>query len=124
MTDLRQPVRIDLASSLRRVPEMAAAIAVQGTEHSVLGNHFLQPSHHRQRRFFLAQLCVIDLAGGVIQDHDQVIPAFVLEPLMMATIDVQQHARQRGAEAGACDARLAFPLVPPDPLPAAPASQV
>src|SRR6185312_11855852 len=37
---------------------------------------------------------VIDFAGGIVQDHDQVIPALVLEPLMMAPVDVQQHSRQ------------------------------
>src|SRR5262250_2956234 len=73
---------------------MAAAIAVQSTEDSLALNHFLQPSHHRQRRFLFGQLCVVDLAGGIVQDHDPVIPAFVLEPLMMAPVDVQQHARQ------------------------------
>jgi hypothetical protein len=73
---------------------MTAAIAVQSAKNTLAFDHFLQPSHHRQRGFFLAQLRVVDLAGGIIQDHDQVIPAFVLEPLVPAPVDVQQHPWQ------------------------------
>jgi hypothetical protein len=32
---------------------------------------------------------------GVVQDHDQVVPALILKPLMMAAVDVQQHGGQR-----------------------------
>jgi hypothetical protein len=35
------------------------------------------------------------LAAGVEQNHDQVVPAFVLKPLLAATVDVQLHRRQR-----------------------------
>ncbi len=54
-----------------------------------------QRGHHRGRRFLLDQLRVVDLAGGVVQDHDQVVPALVLKPLVLAAVDVQQHPRQR-----------------------------
>src|SRR5215472_7093501 len=93
-TYLRQAVGIDLASRLRGEPEMAAAIAVQSTENALALDDFLQPRHHRERRFFLGELRVVNLAGGIVQDHNQVIPAFVLKPLVMATVDVQQHAWQ------------------------------
>jgi hypothetical protein len=39
------------------------------------------------------QLRVVDLAGGVVEDHGQVVPALVLKPLVLAAIDVQQHPR-------------------------------
>src|SRR2546423_9192140 len=87
-------MRIDLASRLRGKPEMAAPVAVQGAENALALDPSLESRHHRQRRFFLGQLRVVNLAGSIVQDHDQVIPAFVLEPLMTATVDVQQHARQ------------------------------
>jgi hypothetical protein len=86
---------IDLVSRFGRNPEMAAAIAVQSTEHSLVLDDLLQFRHHRQARFLLRQLRVIDLAGGIVEDHNQVIPAFVLEPLMTTPIDVQQHGWQR-----------------------------
>ena len=35
---------------------------------------------------------VVDFAGRVIQNHDQVVPALVAEPLVLAAVDVQQHA--------------------------------
>ena len=86
---------VHLAADLRRQPEMAAPIAVQGAEHTFALDHFPQPRHHRQRRFLFHQLRVINLAGGVVQNHDQVVPALVLQPLMPAAVDVQQHPRQR-----------------------------
>src|SRR5713226_9448625 len=86
---------IDSSSYLGSEPEMAAPVAVQGAEHTFPLNHFFQPRHHRQGRFFFHQLRVIDLAAGIIQNHNQVIPALVLEPAMPAAIDVQQHAGQR-----------------------------
>src|SRR5438309_3824925 len=52
-------------------------------------------SHDRPRRFLFDQLCVVNLARGVIQNDDQVIPAVVLQPAVLAAIDVQQHARKR-----------------------------
>ena len=76
---LRQPVGIDLASRFGVSQEMAAVIAVQGTENALALDDFLQSHHHRERRFFLDELRVIDLAGGIVQDDDQVIPTFVLE---------------------------------------------
>src|SRR5437588_1999191 len=86
---------IDFPSHLRRQPEMAAPVAVQRAEHAFAFDHFLQPCHHRHRRLFLHQLRVINLAGGIVQNHDQVIPALVLKPAVPAAVDVQQHAGQR-----------------------------
>jgi len=42
----------------------------------------------------------IHLAGGVVQSHDQVIPEFILKPLMAAGVDMQQHPWQRTPLAG------------------------
>jgi hypothetical protein len=83
---------IDLATHLGGEPEMAATIAVQGAEQPLAFQHFPQPRHYRQRRFFLHQLRIVDLTGGIIQNDDQVVPTLVLEPAMPATVYVQQHA--------------------------------
>src|SRR5215831_2467062 len=47
-------------------------------------DYFLLSGHHRQSRFLFHQLRVVDLAGGIVQNHDEVIPALVLKPLMPA----------------------------------------
>jgi hypothetical protein len=39
-------------------------------------------------------LRVVDLTGGIIHEHQQVIPALVVEPAMLAAIDVQHHSWQ------------------------------
>src|SRR5207244_1582454 len=74
---------------------MAASVAIQGAKYPLALDDFFQSRHHRDRRFFFHQLRVIDLAAGIIQNDDQVIPALILEPAMPAAIDVQQHTRQR-----------------------------
>src|SRR5437899_9607976 len=74
---------------------MAAPVAVQRAEPSFSFDHFLQPCHHCHRRFFLHPLRLIKLPGGIVQNHDQVIPALVLKPSVPAALDVQQHAAQR-----------------------------
>ncbi len=86
---------------------MAAAVAIQGAKHALPRDHCLQPRHHRQRGFFFHQLRVIDLAGGIVENHQQVVPALVLEPAMPAAIDVQQQlprhqsrSRQRQLDPG------------------------
>jgi hypothetical protein len=53
-------------------------------------DHFLQPCQHRNARFLLHQLRVVDLAVGVIQNHQQVIPALVLKPAMLAAEKLQE----------------------------------
>src|SRR4029077_11096414 len=73
---------------------MAASVAIQGAKYPLALDHFFQSRHHRDRRFFFHQLPVINLAGGIIKNHDQVIPAFVLEPAMPAAVDVQHHPGQ------------------------------
>ena len=74
---------------------MAPPIAVQRAKQPLLFDHLPQARHHRQRRFLLDQLRVVDLAGRIVQNHDQVVIPVVLKPAMLAAIDVQQHARQR-----------------------------
>jgi len=55
------------------------------TGHKRLGlDHFPQAHHHRPGQFFLHQLRVVDLAGRIIQNHDQVVPPLVAQPLMLA----------------------------------------
>src|SRR6201993_3975885 len=86
---------VHLAAHLRRQPEMASPIAVQRAEHAFALDHFPQSGHHRRRRFLLHQLGVVNLARGIVQNHDQVVPAFVLKPPVAAAVDMQQHPRQR-----------------------------
>src|SRR5215472_2430760 len=95
--DLRRPALIYLAPSLRRVEEMAASVAVQRAEQSLPLDHFPETRHYRQGRFFFHQLRVVDLAGGVVQYHDQVVIPIILKPSMFTAIHVQQHSRQRPA---------------------------
>jgi len=71
------------------------AKAVERAENPLPLDHFPQRSHHRHSRFFLHRLRIINLAGGVVQNDRQVLPAVVLKPLLPAAIDVQQHSRQR-----------------------------
>ena len=61
---------------------MAAPIAVQGAERALALDHSPQPRQHRHRRFFFHQLRVINLAAGVVQNHDQVVPALARQLLL------------------------------------------
>jgi len=72
---------------------MGSAVGIERTEHALPFDHRTQPGHHRGGRFLLGQLRIVDLAGGVVQDYDQIVPAFILKPLMIAAVDVQHHAR-------------------------------
>ena len=74
---------------------MAGAVTVEGAKQSLLFNHGAQSSHYCARRFLLDQLRVIHLAGGVIHDHYQVVPAMITKPLVLTAVDVQQHPGQR-----------------------------
>ncbi len=94
---LAQPFRAHRPPRRRGVKKVARPIAVERAESPLPLDHFPQPGHHRARRFLLYQLRVVGLAGGVIDDLDQVIPALVLKPLMPTPVQVQQHPRQRPA---------------------------
>src|SRR5947207_9014677 len=96
---------------------MAAPVAVQGAEYAFALDYFLQSCHHGQRRFLFHQLRVIDLAAGIVQNDNQVIPALILEPAMPAAIDVQQHTWQRAPRSAfAMHPALAPPLYQPGSL--------
>ncbi len=72
---------------------MASPVRVQGAEQPLALDHLPHRRHDRGRRFLLHQLRIIDLAGGVIENHDQVSPALILKPLVAAAVGVQQHTR-------------------------------
>ena len=38
---------------------------------------------------------VVDFAGGIVQDYDQVVPTLILEPAMVTAVYMQEHAGQR-----------------------------
>lgn len=92
---LRQAFVAHRPARRRSFKEVAGPIAVERAESPLPLDHFTQRRHHRACRFFLHPLRVVGLAGGVIQHLDQVVPAVVLEPLMAAPVQMQQHARQR-----------------------------
>lgn len=61
---------------------MALPVAVQGAEHSLALDHLLQSS-----------LRVMDLAGGVVQNHDQAVTNVRPETTDdTVAVDVQQHS--------------------------------
>src|SRR4051795_3427001 len=79
---------------LRHNQEVAGTIAVQRTEQPSCHHHLAQSNHHRARRFCLDQLCVVDLARGIVQYHDQFVITLIPKPAMLAAINVQHHPRQ------------------------------
>ena len=74
---------------------MAPAVAVQRAKQPLRFDHLPQTCHHRECRLLFDQLRVVDLAGRIVQNHNQVVIPVVLKPAVLAAIDVQQHARQR-----------------------------
>jgi hypothetical protein len=88
---------VDFLALLHRQEEVSPAITVERTEQPFVLDHFTQTCHHGPHRFFLYQLRVVDLASGIVQDHDQVIPAVVIEPAMLTPIDMQQHPWHRAS---------------------------
>jgi hypothetical protein len=54
-----------------------------------------QRPHHGSRAFIVHQLGRNTLHWwGIIQDHQQIVPTVFLEPLVMTTVDMQQHSWQ------------------------------
>src|ERR1043165_1661229 len=87
--------RIDWLAGLGCTKEMAGSIAIEGGE-PALGFHDVpNAGHNCPGRLLIHQLCIVDLAGGIVQNHDQVELTFILKPTMLAAIDVQQHPRNR-----------------------------
>lgn len=73
---------------------MARPIAVERAKSPLPLDHFLPRRHHGARRFLLHPLGVVGFVRRVVQHLDQVIPAIVPEPLVVAAVQVQQHPRQ------------------------------
>src|SRR5712692_423788 len=92
---LRHPLPVHHLPGLRRQPEVTGPIAIQSAENPAPLHHLAQRLKHRLGRFLLHQLRVIDLAGGVIQHHDQVVPLLIPQPAMRTAVDVQQHPDHR-----------------------------
>jgi hypothetical protein len=65
-------------------------------EPTLLLHHRSQRGHDRQGRFFIDQLRVIDLTGGIVEYHDQVVP-LIGKPRGLARVDVRHHSRDRPA---------------------------
>jgi hypothetical protein len=67
---------------------MAGAMTVQDTENLLSLDDLAERSQHRDRVFLFDQLRVINLAGRIVEDHQQVIPAIILKPAVPTAIDV------------------------------------
>src|SRR6202140_5399870 len=92
---LGQPLPVYDLSFFRRQPEVAAAIAIQSAENTALLDHGAQCRQRGGRGLLLHQLRIVDLAGGVIENYQQVLPLLSAQPAVRAGIDVQQHAGHR-----------------------------
>lgn len=94
-------------------PELAAPIRVQGAEQLLTLDHLPHRGHDRG--------CGMDLAGGIVQDHDQPVPALILKPLVWLPSMCSSIPGRAAARAAGC----AHPVCAPWPLgrrPAKPAS--
>src|SRR5258708_5525049 len=69
-----QPTKIHATSSIHRTGRISLSFSMY--------------------RFFFGQLRIVDLAGSVVEDHDQIVPALILKPLVIAAVDMQHHPRQ------------------------------
>src|SRR6267378_5854887 len=92
---LRRPRAIDRLTGFRGMEEMASPIAVERTESAFSFDDFPQSGHHRGGRFFFHQLRVVDLAGGIVENHQQIESTLILKPSVRTAIQMQQHPRQR-----------------------------
>ena len=92
---LGQTLRFDSFAGVSGHPEVAGSVAVDAAAQAVLFDDFSQGRHHGARRFFFHQLSVVDLTGRVVQHGQQLIPAFILKPLVPTSVDVQHHSRKR-----------------------------
>ena len=93
--NLGRPVFVNLFACFDGYEEVAAPVTIERTKQSLLLDHLTQPLHHRPGRFLLHQLRIVDFAGRVIQNDNQVAPTVIAEPLVFATVNVQHHAWQR-----------------------------
>jgi hypothetical protein len=95
-TWVRAP-RVRLLASLRCHEIMAAAIGIEAARQTVLRDHLVQRAQGRVRALFGDQKGRIDLAGGIVQRHDQVERRLAVQPFVPRTILMQHHAAQRPA---------------------------
>src|SRR4029077_8564902 len=77
--------------------EMAGPIAVERTESTFALDHLAQGGHDRGGRFLFDELCIVDLAGRVIQNYQQIVATIILKPSVRTAIQVQQHPGQGSA---------------------------
>jgi hypothetical protein len=71
---------------------MAAPVAGQGTEQALALDHLPRPTI-TVTVDSSSPVAQVDLAAGIVQDDDEVVPVLVLEPAAMAAVDRQQHTR-------------------------------
>ena len=90
---LRQPRLVDVAARLLCIPIVRASVRVQGTEEPMRLDALPQAAQAAQGPFFLDEEGGVDLAGSIIERHDQ-IPLTAGHPFMGGAVLVQHHARQ------------------------------
>ena len=61
---------------------MAAAIGVEAARQTVLRDHLVQRAQGRVRALFGDQKSRVDLAGGIVQRHDQVERRLAIHPFV------------------------------------------
>src|SRR5687768_16884013 len=74
---------------------MTRPVRVQAAENTFSFYHLPYSRHDRSGRFSFDQLGIIDLSGRIVEDHDQVVPPVVTEPLVTRPVDVQHHPLYR-----------------------------
>lgn len=93
---LRQPGFIDLASRLVGVPVVGAPTRRERTEESLRLHDLPEAAQAAQGPFFFDEEGGVDLAGRIIQCHDQV-PLTTGNPFIGRAVLMQHHAGQRFA---------------------------
>ena len=94
-TDLGEAIAVDLAAGLGGEKVMPAAVGIEAHRQAMLAEHLLQRPESRGRAFLLDQKRRIDLAGRVIERHDQIEQRLALEPGVARAVLMQHHPRQR-----------------------------
>jgi len=68
---------IDRFPGFGREEKVTSPIAMERTKQALTLHHIAQCRQHRAGRFLLHQLGIVDLVGGIVENHQQVISAVI-----------------------------------------------
>ena len=85
----------DLLAGCGRVEVVAAAVGVERAEQAVRRDHLAQRAKRRSGAFLLDQQHRVNLAGRVVERHDQVDRRAAFDPCVTRAVLMQHHAPQR-----------------------------